>query len=198
MGSTEESGSLVQQRLTNSDFLQPKVALATHLLRAQFGDVVQTVAQALLRQGQMTLAELQQVFELPGQRRLATTGAMSAEEQSRNRAVEAIREKKCREGLMVLLQHNLVLTTPAITTKRRGGDESRNKWNRPIAMMYEIDTDAIIRRLSFPKIIEHIKVLNGLVAAQCVKTLSTVPLLGPWYSFGHDCMCNPCCCRHNM
>eukprot|EP01052_Picozoa_sp_SAG31_P078351 SAG31_NODE_37847_length_301_cov_0.628713_1_plen_30_part_10 len=30
MGSTEESGSLVQQRLANSDFLQPKVALATH------------------------------------------------------------------------------------------------------------------------------------------------------------------------
>ena len=68
---------------------------------------------------------------------------MSAEERRRNKRIEATREQLLREGLLVLIHHNIVIAVPI----KKGS----------ASMLYEIDIDAIIRRLCFPKYSEHVR-----------------------------------------
>ena len=98
--------------------------------------------------------------EMPGQRRrLGQPGALSAE-SSRNRRLEAQRERLLREALMVLLHHNIVSCAPV-----KPGTEKLD------THMYRLHIDDIVHRLSHPRYCEHIKAQYSGEAATDIELL---------------------------
>ncbi len=132
--------------LTATEFSSEKLSLAMIILGEQFGDIVQAVGATMLRRGQMTLTDLVRYVDMPGQkRRLGQPGALSAE-SSRNRRLEAQRERLLRESLMVLLHHNIVTCAPVKSGTKRLDTHT-----------YCVRIDDIVHRLSHPKYCEHIR-----------------------------------------
>ena len=78
---------------TATEFSSEKLSLAMIILGEQFGNIVKAVGATMVRRGQMTLTDLVRYVDMPGQkRRLGEPGALSAE-SSRNRRLEAQRER---------------------------------------------------------------------------------------------------------
>ena len=131
---------------TATEFSSEKLSLAMIILGEQFGNIVKAVGATMLRRGQMTLTDLVRYVDMPGQkRRLGEPGALSAE-SSRNRRLEAQRERLLRESLMVLLHHNIATCAPV----KRGSE-------RLDTHVYSVHIDDIVHRLSHPKYCEHIR-----------------------------------------
>ncbi|ETK80479.1 hypothetical protein L915_13855 [Phytophthora nicotianae] len=108
--------------------------LVLSIVREDFGDVAENVAEALLRSEGMRLAEI--AHKLQRQ----TTASSSA---------PSVHEIKC--ALLKLLQHNVLDVTPVATP--RGGSP---------AVAYNINVQEALYRLRFPKFIELAKETFGL------------------------------------